>query len=82
MATPPVTEWQISLISFQLSIEPSNSAAAGLTLDEARGAAFLGISWIEQLVCLDLVLGIYLSKRMHTKATNSTDQTGGVQDNA
>jgi hypothetical protein len=53
--------------------ETSTSATAGLSPEHAQGAAFLGISWIELMVCLNLVLGRFLFQRLRSKATDQPD---------
>jgi DHA2 family multidrug resistance protein len=64
------------------SMQQSSLAAAGLTLDEARGAAFLGISWIELIVCLNLVLGIYLFQRIRPKHAKPIKRKEKLRDQA
>lgn len=56
------------------TVQQRSLSTAGLSPEHAQGAAFLGISWIELMVCLNLVLGIYLFQRLRSKATNSPAQ--------
>ena len=67
----------LGLLDVAETIQQRSLTTAGLSPEHAQGAAFLGISWIELMVCLNLVLGLFLFQRLRSKATDQPDEAKG-----
>jgi len=62
-----------------MSSKKGNEVATDGKPRELQRAAFLGVSWIELMVCLNLILGIYLFRRMQPNSATTTHKTTGIK---